>query len=94
MLDDGFLASRGFFTPLEHPEAGTHPYAGLPIHLSCTPGRQRSAAPCLGQHTREVLAELLQLDDDAIEALERDGTTIGHTGLIIRESRYGLEDLA
>jgi len=33
----------------------------------------RSAAPAFGGHTREVLSELLGLDDAAIDGLERDG---------------------
>ena len=31
---------------------------GIPIKLSKTPGSVRRAAPTLGQHTAEVLAEL------------------------------------
>ncbi len=73
VLDSRFLAERGFFTTLTHAEAGTHPYPGIPIHLSRTPGKTRHAAPCLGQDTEAILAEL-GLDAAAIRALHADGT--------------------
>ena len=69
-----FLAARAFFHALTHGEAGTHRYPGVPIHLSRTPGVVRTAAPCLGEHTAEILAEL-GLSETQIEMLDREGTT-------------------
>ena len=37
--------------------------------LSRTPGRIRTLGPRLGQHTHEVLHDLLGMSDDEIEAL-------------------------
>lgn len=74
VAESEFLAARGFFHRLTHREAGTHRYPGIPIHLSRTPGIVRAAAPCLGEHTAEILAEL-GLSEAAIEMLDRDGTT-------------------
>jgi len=42
--------------------------------MSATPPQYRMAPPILGQHTDEVLAELLELDDAEIEALRDAGT--------------------
>jgi crotonobetainyl-CoA:carnitine CoA-transferase CaiB-like acyl-CoA transferase len=70
-----FLAARGFFTTLDHPEAGRHAYQGIPIHLSRTPGADHRAAPTIGQDTSAILRDLLGLGDEAIAALEADGTT-------------------
>jgi len=70
-----YLAARGFFTELTHPEAGTHRYQGLPFHLARTPGGQRRAAPCLGQDTHAILSGLLGMSDEAIAALHGAGTT-------------------
>lgn len=56
-----YLAYRGFFTELEHPDAGRHRHPGLPIHLSRTPGGQMSAAPQFGGHNMHVLQEILAL---------------------------------
>ena len=70
-----YLAARGFFTELDHPEAGRHKYQGLPFHLSLTPGGQRSAAPSLGQHTHAILRDVLGRDEGEIARLEAAGTT-------------------
>ena len=43
-----------------------------PAKLSATPVRKDLPPPLLGQHTHEVLAELLGLDADRIGALARD----------------------
>jgi len=67
------LVARGFFPRLEHPDAGTHFYPGLPIHLSRTPASYRADAPALGQHNRFVLAELLGLTGARIDALASAG---------------------
>lgn len=44
-----------------------------PVRLSATPVDYRRPPPTLGEHTDEVLAEMLDLDDDARAALRRDG---------------------
>ncbi len=70
-----YLAARDFFTELEHPEAGRYPHQGLPFHFSRTPGSQRTPAPCLGEHTRYVLEEILRLPPEEIARMEGAGTT-------------------
>ncbi|MCC6387389.1 MAG: CoA transferase [Dehalococcoidia bacterium] len=67
------LAARAFFAEIDHPDAGKHPFPGLPIRLSETPARYRRPAPGLGQHNREILGGLLGLDESAIAALEARG---------------------
>lgn len=64
-----YLAYRGFFTELEHPDAGRHRHPGLPIHLSRTPGSQRSPAPQFGGHNRHVLEQILTLSPAEIARL-------------------------
>lgn len=54
---DGHLAQRGLFVDLPHPLLGSVRAIGSPLHLSDTPPVMRRAAPLLGEHTREVLAE-------------------------------------
>jgi crotonobetainyl-CoA:carnitine CoA-transferase CaiB-like acyl-CoA transferase len=40
---------------------------------SRSPMRAATAAPCFGQHTREVLAEVLGLSEAEIQAMDDDG---------------------
>jgi crotonobetainyl-CoA:carnitine CoA-transferase CaiB-like acyl-CoA transferase len=63
------LAAWGFFQWLEHPARPPAPYAGHALRLEETPGRLRTAAPLLGEHTRLVLHELLGMSADEIERL-------------------------
>jgi crotonobetainyl-CoA:carnitine CoA-transferase CaiB-like acyl-CoA transferase len=72
ILGDPHLAAREFLVEVEHPVAPTMQQPGAPALLSATPW-QTGVAPLLGQHTDEVLGELLDLDDEAIGALRRDG---------------------
>lgn len=64
---DAQLDHRGFFVTLDHREMGSMPYDGPVTRFSATPARLRSAAPCLGQHTREVLRDLLGMTGAEIE---------------------------
>jgi crotonobetainyl-CoA:carnitine CoA-transferase CaiB-like acyl-CoA transferase len=52
------LRARGFFATLGHPVAGDVTMPGAPYRLSATPWALRRPAPCLGQHTDEVLVEV------------------------------------
>lgn len=69
VLADPHLAARGFFVPVAHPEAGTHPWPRLPVVLSATPATIRRPAPLLGQHNHEVLTTLAGLDEATLAAL-------------------------
>jgi crotonobetainyl-CoA:carnitine CoA-transferase CaiB-like acyl-CoA transferase len=59
LAEDPHLAQRGFFVELEHPEIGRLKHAGIPWRMSETPCSVRSPAPLLGQHTDEVLTEVV-----------------------------------
>ena len=69
MLADEHLKERGYYVYLDHPEAGRTAYDGPPFVLSKTPGKLRSPAPLLGQHTEQVCKEILGLSDDEIADL-------------------------
>ncbi len=58
---------------IPHPKAGTVPNIESPLNLALTPVVEPVAAPLLGQHTREVLREILSYDDDRIAALAEAG---------------------
>jgi len=48
---------------------GSQRVTGPPIKFSATPGRVTTLAPRLGEHTREVLAEILELSSATIDGL-------------------------
>jgi benzylsuccinate CoA-transferase BbsF subunit len=70
---DPQLAARGHWQRLEHPEMGLALYGTAPFRLSETPGVLDRPAPLLGQHTRQVLSEVLGMSDSEIDALEAEG---------------------
>jgi crotonobetainyl-CoA:carnitine CoA-transferase CaiB-like acyl-CoA transferase len=73
LVEDPHLAARGFFVTITHPDAGTYPFPGQPIHLSETPATFRRPAPGLGEHNREVLGGLLGMTDAELEELHAAG---------------------
>jgi crotonobetainyl-CoA:carnitine CoA-transferase CaiB-like acyl-CoA transferase len=59
VLSDQHLACREFFNVLPSPRFGYDLVYGQAMALQSTPPRVHSAAPAMGQHTREVLEGLL-----------------------------------
>jgi crotonobetainyl-CoA:carnitine CoA-transferase CaiB-like acyl-CoA transferase len=68
-----YLAHRGFFTELDHPEAGRHSHPGLPFHARIAQGTQRTASPAFGEGNEYVLRHILGLSDPEIERLIASG---------------------
>ena len=54
---------------IDHPEVGRRAVAGLPVRYSGMPGYRYEPAPCIGQPRREVLRELVDIDDREFEDL-------------------------
>jgi crotonobetainyl-CoA:carnitine CoA-transferase CaiB-like acyl-CoA transferase len=71
VLTDPHLAARRMVEAVEHASAGTLNLLGVPIKMSDTPGRVRTAPPTLGQHTECVLHADLGVADAEIDALRR-----------------------
>jgi formyl-CoA transferase len=72
-LDEVFrdpqIVARKCAIELEHPTAGTVKLVASPMRLSATPVCYDAAPPLLGQHTDQVLQELLDYSDDQIAAM-------------------------
>lgn len=66
------VLANGMLQEVEHP-AGRLKLAGIPYILSETPGVIRRPPPLLGQHTDEVLADVLGRTPDEIARLRRIG---------------------
>ena len=71
---DPQVEARGMQIRMPHPLAGEDVrLVGSPIRLSRTPVSYRRAPPTLGQHTGEVLAEVLEMDESERATLREDG---------------------
>jgi crotonobetainyl-CoA:carnitine CoA-transferase CaiB-like acyl-CoA transferase len=67
------LRARGVIAEMQHPVAGELRVVGSPLRAALGHGPQKvTAPPLLGQHTREVLGELLSLSKGELEKLEAE----------------------
>lgn len=70
VIQDPNMWARGMLKTMEHPELGTITQASSPMRFGYgTPG-DLTPSPRLGQHSREVLAELLGTSDNDLDDLE------------------------
>jgi crotonobetainyl-CoA:carnitine CoA-transferase CaiB-like acyl-CoA transferase len=74
-LESEEVQTRGMVRRVVHPAAGELRLLGSPLRLSDTPVTEPSPPPTLGQHTDEVLRDLLGFDEARIAAL-RDARVI------------------
>lgn len=77
LFDDPHLADVGMFTQVEHKTEGKLRLIGFPMQFSETPCTLRHLPPNLGEHSRELLAELgVPLAE--IDALQAAGVIATH----------------
>ncbi|MEM3004859.1 MAG: CaiB/BaiF CoA-transferase family protein [Candidatus Bathyarchaeia archaeon] len=70
---DPHILSRNMFVEVVHPKAGKIKVVNFPVKFSETPGQVISAAPLLGQHTREILMNYLGYKEEEINQLMKEG---------------------
>ncbi|MEK9753670.1 MAG: CaiB/BaiF CoA-transferase family protein [Rhodospirillaceae bacterium] len=75
VFDDPHVLARGMKLEMDHPATagGKVTLINSPIKMSGTPTTARMAPPMLGQHTEEVLGELLDMDSAAVGTLRDQG---------------------
>ncbi len=73
VVDHPQVKSRASILEVDHPSAGKVRVVGVPVRLSETPGAVRTPSPELGEHTDEVLRDLLGLSAKEIAALRAAG---------------------
>jgi len=67
------IVHRGLRTTVDHPVSGPVDLLRNPIRLSRTPIESYRTPPTLGQHTSEILTEVLSMSQEEIAQLERAG---------------------
>jgi len=68
-LGDPHTIAREMVRTVQHPTAGEVKMLGVPFRFSDTPASIRRAPPTLGEHTGEVLRDMLNLSDARIDEL-------------------------
>jgi crotonobetainyl-CoA:carnitine CoA-transferase CaiB-like acyl-CoA transferase len=73
VFDDPHVQARGMRIELDHPATGAAkiPLINSPMRLSATPTEVKLPPPLLGQHTDEVLGELLGMDAATLAKLRQ-----------------------
>jgi formyl-CoA transferase len=72
LADDEHVRGRQMWVELDHPQRGKWWNVGMPIKLSASPPKiERS--PLLGEHTAQVLQDVLGYDEAKIKALKQAG---------------------
>lgn len=73
--DDPQVQANRYVQQFDHPQFGPTSVVGVPIGLSETPGTIRLPAPEFGQHTEEILTELLGYSWEKVGELREHGIT-------------------
>ena len=72
LINEDALMQTGTVVEVDHPERGPYRTIGNPIKLSASPS-QVIRSPLLGEHTHEILSEVLGYDASEIEQLSEAG---------------------
>jgi crotonobetainyl-CoA:carnitine CoA-transferase CaiB-like acyl-CoA transferase len=75
LFADPHLVARGFWQYLDRPFTGKFPQSVLPFREGAAAFPIRTPAPTLGQHTDEVLSELLGYSAEQLATLSARGVT-------------------
>jgi crotonobetainyl-CoA:carnitine CoA-transferase CaiB-like acyl-CoA transferase len=71
--EDPQVLANDYVVDFDHPQHGQTRVLGIPVQLGETPGSIRLPAPELGQHTEEILLDVLGYDWDRITELRERG---------------------
>ena len=71
------IKARGVMIETDHPNAGKVKQVRSPLRLPAMPPMPDTPAPLHGQHSSEILREVLQMNDAEIAALKQSGTIGG-----------------
>jgi crotonobetainyl-CoA:carnitine CoA-transferase CaiB-like acyl-CoA transferase len=72
LIKDPQVLANHYVAEFDHPNFGNIQVPGIPIQFSETPARLRDPAPALGQHTEQVLMDVLGLSWDKITEMRNN----------------------
>ncbi len=72
LADEPSLRATGTVVEVDHPTRGKYLTVGNPIKLSASPS-DIGPSPLLGEHTEEILKDVVGLGDDEIAAARAEG---------------------
>jgi len=72
VFSDPQVLNRDMVVEVKHPSAGKIKLAGIPIKLSHTPALIKTPPPLLGEHTNEILSDLLGYNKEKILRLRKE----------------------
>jgi len=72
LANDEHVKGRDMWVELDHPQRGKWYNVGMPIKLSASPASIKRS-PLLGEHTEEVLKEVLGYDEAKIQSMKSAG---------------------
>jgi formyl-CoA transferase len=73
VFNDPHVAARKVLMSIDDPDVGTYRFARSPVLLSTTPEAKTNPAPRLGEHTFNVMTEVLGYTPADLESLAREG---------------------
>ena len=76
LLQDPQLRHRGFFRAHAHTEMGEVPYEGHQFRIAGYDSGPRFAAPCLGEHSFEVMRDFLGMSEEEIAEVAAAGALV------------------
>ncbi len=72
-FSDPQVEARNLRWEVQHPTAGTVPLVASPLNIPTSPTKVRHPPPLLGEHTDEILSDLLEYDGETVQALRAEG---------------------
>jgi len=72
LANDEHVRGRDMWVELDHPQRGKWYNVGMPIKLSASPAVIKRS-PTLGEHTEEVLRQVLGYDESKVSSLKNAG---------------------
>jgi crotonobetainyl-CoA:carnitine CoA-transferase CaiB-like acyl-CoA transferase len=73
VFEDPQVRHREMVVDVDHPTAGRIRLPGIPVKFGGTPARVQGPPPNLGEHTEEILRDVLELSPAAIRELRASG---------------------